>query len=174
MPTEIIISTAQPVDEQAITLEQVIKRREQRRRRVAKRMCKRFPLFAVEFMQTEFPGYGYDDFVTDVTRKTRKRKSKRKAKSPLKRQGRYPLYQKALTQYMLTKDQEYLEEAQRWRDKLYLPFEVVYMLNGDKVKETYPSTTSLNIIQSLAAIKFSTWDELETKKTEILRYAHIS
>lgn len=69
-----------PADAQAITIEEVIKRKVQRRRRVAKRMLKRWPLFAVEEMQAEFPGYTYDEFVADVTRKTRKGKSFRRPK----------------------------------------------------------------------------------------------
>lgn len=69
-----------PDDHQAITIEQVIKRRVMRRRRVAKRMAARFPLMAVEFMQEEFPGYTYDQWVEDVSRKTRKGKSFRRPK----------------------------------------------------------------------------------------------
>ena len=64
----------------AITIEEVMRRKVQRRRRVAKRMLKRWPLFAVEEMQKEFPGYTYDEFVADVTRKTRKGKSIRHPK----------------------------------------------------------------------------------------------
>ncbi len=69
-----------PIDYQQITIEEVIKRRVMRRRRVAKRMAKRFPLMAVEFMQDEFPGYTYEEFVADVTRKTRKGQSFRRPK----------------------------------------------------------------------------------------------
>ena len=63
-----------------ITIEQFLKRKVQRRRRVAKRLIKRVPLFAVEEMQLEFPGYEYDEFIADVTRKTRKGKSFRRQK----------------------------------------------------------------------------------------------
>lgn len=67
-------------DTQAITIERANMLRQLRRRRVAKRKLKTVPLFAVEEMQTEFPGYTYDDFVADVTRKTRKGKSFRRPK----------------------------------------------------------------------------------------------
>ena len=77
------------IDQQTISLEQIIKRRIMRRRRVAKRMAKRFPLFAVEYMQDEFPGYTQEQFIEDITRKTIKRKSPyRKKKSPMQRQCR--------------------------------------------------------------------------------------
>lgn len=78
--THITAQRDQPTDHQAISLEEVIRRKIQRRRRVAKRMLKRFPLFAVQEMQQEFPGYQYDEWVADVTRKTRKGKSFRRPK----------------------------------------------------------------------------------------------
>lgn len=77
---EITFNRIQPEDHQAISIEQVIKRKVMRRRRVAKRMLKRIPLFAVEEMQAEFPGYTYDEWESDVTRKTRKGKSFRRPK----------------------------------------------------------------------------------------------
>ena len=69
------------IDHEAISYEQIQKRRIARRRRVAKRMAKRFPLMAVEFMQNEFPGYTYSEFEADVLRKTRKGKSFRRPKT---------------------------------------------------------------------------------------------
>jgi len=67
-------------DTEAITIERAIMLRAMRRRRVAKRMYKRLPLFAVEEMQGEFPGYDWDGYVEDITRKTRKGKSFRRPK----------------------------------------------------------------------------------------------
>ena len=88
MPIEYLLPSSIPTD--TISLEQALQRRVRRRRRFAKRLVKRFPLFALEFMQTEFPGYDYETFVADVTRKTRPAR-KKKGRSQLKRQGRYPL-----------------------------------------------------------------------------------
>lgn len=67
-------------DTEAITIERAIMLRAMRRRRVAKRMYKRVPLFAVEEMQGEFPDYDWDGYVADITRKTRKGKSFRRPK----------------------------------------------------------------------------------------------
>ena len=158
---------------QTISIEQYQKKRVQRRRRVAKRQLKRFPLFAVEFMSVEFPNYDYDTFVADVTRKTRKGKSFKKSKSPLIRQGRYPLFQKAMAKYHDTKDEKYLAEAQHWRNRLYLPFEVVFQLNKEQKIWDFPSTTSVYLIQDLVKIKFKTWEELDAILKEKLRYAHV-
>lgn len=64
-----------------ITIEEFQKRRIRRRRRVADRKLKAAPLFAVEEMQGEFPGYSYDEFIQDITRKRRKYKSIRHIKT---------------------------------------------------------------------------------------------
>lgn len=81
MKIEITAPLHRQSDAGAISIEEYQKRRVQRRRRVAKRKLKAVPLFAVEEMQAEFPGYTYDEFVADVTRKTRKGKSFRKPKT---------------------------------------------------------------------------------------------
>lgn len=78
---EITTTNTRNEDRESITLEQYLKRKIQRRRRVAKRMAKRFPMIAVEIMRAEFPGYTYDEWVADVTRKTRKGKSFRRPKT---------------------------------------------------------------------------------------------
>lgn len=58
----------------AISFEQYEKRRAQRRRRVAKRITKRNPIFVVQEMQKEFPGYTWDLYVEDMQRPRRKKK----------------------------------------------------------------------------------------------------
>lgn len=155
-----------------ITIEQYRKRREQRRRRVAKRQLERFPLFAVEFMQTEFAGYDYETFIADVTRKTKKSKKVKFAKTPLSLQGRYPLFLKALYKYKETKDIEDLYTAQSLRNRLFLRFEFEMNLNGEKLTMSLPSTTNYLTVQNLSkkvgTIKFRTvaeWDEFW--KTEL-------
>lgn len=80
MKVEIVSTQTRPIDEQAITLEKAMQRKAQRRRRVAKRMYARFPLFAVELMQAEFPGYTLEQHEADLNRKTRKGKSFRRPK----------------------------------------------------------------------------------------------
>jgi len=67
-------------DTEVISIERANTLRAMRRRRVAKRMYKRWPLFAVEEMQGEFPDYDWDGYVADITRKTRKGKSFRRPK----------------------------------------------------------------------------------------------
>lgn len=81
----------------ALTIEQYLKRRVARRRRVAKRKLKAVPLFAVEEMQGEFPGYTMDEFISDVTRKTRKGKSFRR---PKKRGFDWKLLNKELPEFV--------------------------------------------------------------------------
>jgi hypothetical protein len=144
------------------TIEQYQKRREQRRRRVAKRMLKRFPLFAVEFMHEEFPTYDLDTWIADVTRKTRKGRSFRRIKSPMVRQGRYWEMQKMLSEYNMTGDVEFLYKAQKLRKNMYLPFEIDFRLKKEVYTWPFPSTYPIRMIRDLSAIKFKSWDELET------------
>ena len=174
MGKEIIIESiyTHQVDRETISLEQWRIKRERRRKRVAKRMAKRFPLFAVEFMQDEFRNYDVQQFEQDVA--GAKLPKKRKGKSQLKRQGRYPLMQKALSNYHLTGDQEYLVEAQRWRKKMFLDFEIEFKLGRKKQTHRFPSTTSLRLIEELAKITFQSWEELAEILEEKLRWIHIS
>lgn len=138
-----------PQQVNTITVEQYRKKREQRRRRVAKRQLKRFPLFAVEFMSKEFPMYDWDTFIEDVTRKTRKSKSFKSVKSPLKRQGRYMLFENAMSNYHLTKEQKYLEEAQYWRNRLFLRYEIIVKIGSEKEVWTFGSQVNYKFIENL-------------------------
>jgi hypothetical protein len=161
--SQIIYRTpADQPDHQAIGIDQFWKRKVQRRRRVAKRMLKRAPLFAVEFMQEEFPEITQEQFIADVTRKTRKRKSQRKnKKTPMVRQGRWPLYRKAMADYQVTGDQKYLIQAQEMRNRMYQRFRVTATLNGERRAWDYPSTSSVEMIQKIAALKFESWEEFD-------------
>lgn len=175
MPNQQIIYQ-QPTqkDVQAIDLEKLRKMHIQRRRNHAKRLLKRFPLFGVEFMQERYDlkGYGWYDFLEDSKRRTKKRKGNRKKKSPLIRQGRYPLMQKALSQYRLTGEVEHLQKAQKLRNLLYYPWRIQYKLNGVAKDYFFPSTYSYILIKKLASIQFKNWKELEEKQEPMLRYAH--
>lgn len=80
MKTEILFEPRRSVLDDVITIEQYQKRKLMRRRRVAKRKLLSSPLFAIEEMQAEFQGYTYDEWIDDITRKTRKGKKLRKSK----------------------------------------------------------------------------------------------
>lgn len=157
-------------DAQIITIEQYHKKREQRRRRVSKRMLKRFPLFAVEEMSKEFPNMTQELFIADITKKTRKSKSFRKVKSPMVRQGRYWEMEKMLAEYRETGNIEYLWKAQRLRNLMYEDFRVDFKL-GKEVKTMYfPSTCPISAIKSIVAFRFTTWAELDEMLVEKARY----
>jgi hypothetical protein len=160
-------------DHQIISIEQYYRKIERRRKRVAKRMYKKTPMFAIEFMQKEFPGYTIEQFEEDIAPGKYKPK-KKKGKSQLKRQGRYPLMQKALSNYYFTGDVKYLQEAQKWREKMFLKFEVVFRLGKEQRILTFPSTTSVNFIQNLAKITFTSWEELDKILEKKLEYSHLS
>lgn len=155
-----------------ITLDQYVKKRQRRRKNMAKRMALKYPLFAVQFIKEVFPDYTSDTFESDIEGK--KRPKYKKGRSQLKRMGRYPLYQKAMTQYALTKNVEFLYQAQKWRKKMYLRYEIVYRCNGEKKLWSFPPQYPVKLIQDLAKITFTTWEELEKKTNEKLKYAHIN
>jgi hypothetical protein len=176
--TRIIINTPATVYQDqphTISLIKVIKRNKARRRRVAKRLAKRCPLFAVAEMQTEFPGYTQDQFIADIQPSKYKSKSKRKPKSPLIRQGRYTLYQAALSRYNNTKNPDDLRTAQGLRDRLYKPFIIIFKHHNSEYSNiTLPSTTSIKVINSLASIKFTDAADLESQIEAILKFSHTS
>jgi hypothetical protein len=86
------------------------------------------------------------------------------------KQGRYPLYRQAMTDYLDYGDEKRLEEAQYLRNRMFLPFRVVFQLKGEQRYWDFPSTATLAFIQDLAKIKFKSWDELQNIIDEKTRY----
>jgi len=153
-----------------ISFDQFYKIRAARRKRLAKRMAIRFPLFAVQFVSEEFPQYTHEEFEKDLQGK--KFPKFKAGKSQLKRQGRYPLMSRALTNYHVTKDQKYLEEAQILRNKLFSRYEVVFMVEGERIYLTFPSTQSVQFVESFMSLKYSSRDELEALIKEKMKYSN--
>lgn len=173
MGKEIIIEAtyAYEADSQAISLEEWRKKKERRRKRVAKRLAIRFPLFAVEFAREEFPNYTQELFEADLQGK--KLPKKRKGKSPMKRQGRYQPMQQALSNYRQTGDQDFLIKAQRLRNRMFKPFLIEYRIGKERRQMQFPSTTSFKVVTQLTQIKFKTWEELDRALDEKLKWAHV-
>lgn len=171
MTHHIVISAPYQEDySDVISIGEYDKKRQSRRKRVSRRMAKKYPLFALEFMKEEFPEMDYDTWEEDViTRK--KSKSKRKSKSPMQRQGRYPLFQKAMNEYRFSKDLKDLEKAQQLRDRMFKDFLFVFTLGNEKKTYRLPSTASLGLVKRISSIKgYKTWEELEERWAEITRY----
>lgn len=78
--TTILYQSPNRFDYEAITLQQVLRRAVPRRRRLARKLAIQCPLFALERMQAEYPGYTYADWVADLQRKRGKPASFRRAK----------------------------------------------------------------------------------------------
>jgi len=113
-----------------------------------------------------------EQFEQDIAGKTLPKK--RKGKSPMKRQGRYPLMQKALSEYWLTKDQEYLRTAQKLRKKMFAPFQLEYRIGKERRRMFFPSTSSVRLLNELVEIEYSTWEELDEKLEEKTKWIHLS
>ncbi len=174
MGGRIVIETTytHQVDREAISLEQWRIKRERRRKRVARRMAQRFPLFAVEFTREEFKNYTQEQFEQDMD--GARLPKKRKGKSPMARQGRYLAMKEALSNYRQTKDEAYLREAQALRRRLFQPYLVRYRLGKEAREFQFPSTTSYKLILDLVSIQFTSWEELEEILEEKTRWIHVS
>jgi hypothetical protein len=170
--SHIILVDQSNTEEQTISLDQYIKKRKRRRKRVSRRNFDRFPLFAVEFTKEEFPGYSQEDLDSDLHK--RKARKKIKGRSQMKRQGRYWLMKEHLTKYWLYGNIEDLRKAQQLRNRLFSPFIIEYRRGRDVIRYTFPSTTSVSIIQKLIKIQFTDFVDLEKKVDEITQYIHLS
>lgn len=174
MGKEIVIEStySYQADRRDISLEKWLKKREQRRKRVAKRMALRFPLFAVEFTREEFPQYTQEQFQSDIEGK--KLQKKRKGKSPLKRMGRYRAMREALTEYRITGDIEHLRRAQQLRNRMFQPYKIDYRLGKERKIVLFAAETDYGKIAELANIKFVSWQQLDEILEDRTRWIHVS
>lgn len=165
------IEHIQPVheDTQAISLEQAARRRTRRKKRVAARMHKKYPLFAAQFMQDEFPEVTAAE-VVEIMANRKSRKSKRAKKSGLAKYGRYPLFHHHLVQYRLYGKLEDLKEAQRLRKNMAKDFFFDMRCQGEQQTYSLPPTASLAIVKQIASLTFTTWEELESQWAEVTKY----
>lgn len=159
-----------PQQEAALTIEQYYARRLQRRRRVAKRLLARVPLFAAEFMRQEFPDVTQEQIVADATRPSRKRKSTRTKKNGLKRYGRYPMYVEAMERYRATGDTNDLAEAQAIRNRIAKDFLFDMRCRGERRTYRLPATAPLTLVRKIAALRFAQWEDLERQWKELTRF----
>lgn len=158
-----------PEQTRVITLEQATRRRSVRKKRVASRMHKKYPLFAAQFMQDEFPEVTQEEVIEIISNKKPSR-SRRAKKSGLAKYGRYQLFQKYLAQYKLYGKIEDLKEAQRLRQNMAKDFLFDMRCQGEKRIYRLPATASLIIVRQIAALRFSTWEELESQWAEVTKY----
>lgn len=146
------------------------KKKVSRRKRVSRRMAKKYPLFAIEFMRDEFNDIDYETWEHDVVTKKPGR-SKRKGKSQLAKQGRFPMYKKALGKYHFSKKLEDLQEAQDIRSRMFKDFQFEFVLRGERKWYRLPSTASIRLVKKLAAIKdYESWEELDQMWLDVTKY----
>lgn len=120
-----------------------------RRLRKARRLFKQAPLFAFLWMQLEYPGYTYPEFLDDLRRRTPPKK--KKGKSPLLRYGRYYRFQDMLFDYSQTKDPEYLRKAVRLRKHMTKPYRLLHKTKEGIVEYSFSPFLKIEIIEELTA-----------------------
>lgn len=168
---EVIQIYEAPVRRDEIALDEVIRRRQIRRKRVAARVFKKYPLFAEQFMAGEFPDITQEEIV-ELIQSRKPSKSVRSKKSGLAKYGRYPLYLKHIQNYHLYKNPDDLREAQRLRENMAKDFLFEMRCQGEKRVYRLPATASLPVVRKIASLKFSTWKELEQQWDEVTKYGH--
>lgn len=138
-------------------------------KRQARRLFRKYPLFALEFLSDKFEGYDSQKLASDLS--GMKPKKKRRSKDVLKRFGRYPVMQKHLKLYKNTGDLDHLFAAQRLRNVITKPYRIRYHLNGDDLFQCLPPTYSYDVVKDFASIKFKSFEELEEKIKAKMQYA---
>jgi hypothetical protein len=141
-----------------------------RRRRVAMRQLKRCPLFAVEFMQSEFPDYDESQFFMDIQRKGKKQATTKSAKNPLTKFGRYAEMTKSLNEYRFSGDTQHLAHAQRMRNNMSKPYQIWYKKAGVDVEYSFPAKYSYQLIKKLAALRYADEQDLDNQIKELTKY----
>ena len=91
-----------------------------RRKRLARRLWKKQPLFAFYELMDRYPGYSVDEFMSDL--KPRRPKKRKAGKSTLPRYGRYPEMMALLREYRETGDVAPAIRAQQLRVLITKPF----------------------------------------------------
>jgi hypothetical protein len=122
-----------------------------RRVRAARRLFKRFPLFAHEMMQEKYPDYSYQDFLNDLPKKKIKRKSYRRVKNPLRAYGRFFQIESMLSEYQATLDPLFVLKAQKLRDRITKPYEIVVRKAGVIIEYSIPAFVSYKAIEQLVS-----------------------
>lgn len=151
-----------------ISLDQYYKKELRRKKRLARRIYKRFPLFATEFVSEKYADFSINDL--DYYLEGMKPPKKKKGKSQIKRMGRYPLYVKALNEYQSTKDINKLYEAQRIRNNMFKPYRILYNTGEGKIEQKLPAELNYKIVIKLSKLKFENEKDLCNQIDDILKY----
>lgn len=122
-----------------------------RRLRAARRLHRRYPLMAYQFMKEKYPDYTIEQYSLDITPK-RKRyyKSYRYTKKkPLRKYGRFAFMESLIQQYRQTGDPDALLKAEKMWKVMTRPYRVLVSIKG-KCTEFYLSALiPYHVINSL-------------------------
>lgn len=151
-----------------------IERKEDRRRmNLARRLWKRFPLFALNEMQEEYPGYTEIQLKDDLRRRTPEKKMK--GKSQLIRYGRFQKIEDLMREFNRTGNVDFAIIAAKLRLKITKP----YILNipiGDEMLECryHPKINYRTMMDFYRKAKHcGSREALEQLEKEMLKYAHL-
>ncbi|WEK36143.1 MAG: hypothetical protein P0Y53_01400 [Candidatus Pseudobacter hemicellulosilyticus] len=142
-----------------------------RRLRKARRLFAQGPLFALQRMQADFPGYTQDQLVEDLRRRTPRKKHQ--GKIALARYGRYSRMMVLIETYKRTRDAAALLKAQTLRRYMTHPYRVRLTFRSEAWEYSFcpliPYRAVEELTQRLASCK--TPEEAEPM-VEAFRTAH--
>ena len=85
--------------------------------------------------------------------------------------GRWPLVEKCMSLYQQTGDEKYLFEAQQWRNKLYLRYELIFRVKGEYLRVTFAAETPYeNVIEVSKLTGYNTIEECKQIIRKHLQY----
>jgi len=118
-----------------------------RRMRMARRLYKTTPVFALIEMQRLYPGYSLNDLWSDLHRRTKAKT--RDHKSSLARYGRYGKMMHLVTQFALTGNPVLGIQAERLGKYMTRPYRIRVVLQRENLEFTFPATVALHRIAEL-------------------------
>jgi hypothetical protein len=143
---------SQPVDFKMVDLVHWLKYQDRNRRKRAKWLYQKFPMFAVAMMQEKYPGYTYTELMADITRPTKKGKSFRRKKTPMFRCGRYQEMQRFIRRWEDYKNPDDLAKAQMLRKRMWLPWIVQKTFGKKQATFQFPYTIGINIVKEFSKL----------------------
>ncbi|SEW16527.1 hypothetical protein [Chitinophaga arvensicola] len=122
-----------------------------RQQTVARRLYKCRPLFAYYELMQLYPGYTYEQYLTDIKPRPTGKKLRRRKNVKVK-YGRYRRVQQLLTQWHTSHDYDALITASNLYKHLRKPYYVKVRIGNQHLSFTYPATVGVNIIEELVSL----------------------
>lgn len=120
-----------------------------RRMRKARRLYRQAPLFALVWMQAEYPGYTPEQLADDLRRRTKPKP--RSGKYNHYRWGRYRRMERLIAEYRHTRDEALIRQAAQLKRNMTKPYRVLYTIGREKWVKHFPPQIAIERIEQLVS-----------------------